>query len=837
MLSPLSDITRNDGDVVSINAAAAFADVDGPGATYSVTGLPVGLSINTATGVISGTIDNSASLTDPFTIVVTRIDGAGGSVSDTFVLTVTNPAPVAADDTNGGGDHTVLSGNVLLGTISSGTGVGGADTDPDGDTLVITLVQSGASTVAAGAPLSLTYGSITVAANGSYTFTPNALANGLANGVSVTETITYTVSDGEGGTDTAILTLTITGGNDAPNSTAISNQTGVDAATVSFNVAGNFSDPDAGDTLTFSATGLPPGLSISAAGLITGTIDPSASVTGPFSVTVTATDALGLTTSRTFSWTITNPAPIARNDAFATTENAVSTGNVFANNGNGLDSDPDGDTLSVSAVNGSALNVGAGVTGSNGGTFTVQSDGTYSFNPGTAFDNLATGATRTTTATYTLSDGEGGTATATITVTVTGTNDAPVAANDSFTVAEDGSVTINVRANDTDVDVGNTLSVTHVDGSPISLGNPVTVTNGTVALTATGTLVFTPAPNYNGPAAFDYTISDGQGGTATATVSGTVTPVNDAPVAVNDTNAGTENLNLTGNVIDGTITTGTGVGGADSDLEANALSVASFQSGATVRPAGGTMALTYGALTIASDGSYTFVPNSAANALPAGAIRTHIITYTLSDGGATDTATLTLTITGTNDAAAISGALSGSFTEDVDPDTDGLLETTGTLVATDPDTGKSNFQAGSQTGTYGTFTLAANGVWTYAAANNSPVIQALGLGDTLTETFTVLSADGTAQVVSITINGANDAPAAVDDVFSTLEDTPVSGDLTPATLGQDSDLDGDTLTVIDGDGNGANGLSPVVAPLHGTLVLNSDGTFTYTPDRQLQRQR
>ncbi len=429
---PLSDITRNDGDVVSINAAAAFADVDGPGATYSVTGLPVGLSINTATGVISGTIDNSASLTDPFTIVVTRIDGAGGSVSDTFVLTVTNPAPVAADDTNGGGDHTVLSGNVLLGTISSGTGAGGADTDPDGDTLVITLVQSGASTVAAGAPLSLTYGSITVAANGSYTFTPNALANGLANGVSVTETITYTVSDGEGGTDTAILTLTITGGNDAPNSTAISNQTGVDAATVSFNVAGNFSDPDAGDTLTFSATGLPPGLSISAAGLITGTIDPSASVTGPFSVTVTATDALGLTTSRTFSWTITNPAPIARNDAFAITENAVSTGNVFANNGNGLDSDPDGDTLSVSAVNGSALNVGAGVTGSNGGTFTVQSDGTYSFNPGTAFDNLATGATRTTTATYTLSDGEGGTATATITVTVTGTNDAPVAANDSI---------------------------------------------------------------------------------------------------------------------------------------------------------------------------------------------------------------------------------------------------------------------------------------------------------------------------------------------------------------------------------------------------------------------
>ncbi len=140
--------------------------------------------------------------------------------------------------------------------------------------------------------------------------------------------------------------------------------------------------------------------------------------------------------------------------------------------------------------------------------------------------------TPTTTAadsfTYQISDGNGGFDTAVVSLTINAVNDAPVANNDTFTVAEDASVTINVRANDTDVD-GNTLTITHVDGSLISLGNPVTVTNGTVALTATGSLVFTPNPNYNGPASFDYTVSDGTV-SATATVSGTVTAVNDAPV-------------------------------------------------------------------------------------------------------------------------------------------------------------------------------------------------------------------------------------------------------------------------------------------------------------------
>ncbi len=154
--------------------------------------------------------------------------------------------------------------------------------------------------------------------------------------------------------------------------------------------------------------------------MISGTLDRSASLGSPYSVTITATDAGGLSTSRSFTWTVSNPAPVARDDVLATTENASINGSVLASNGNGADSDPDGDPLTVSAVNGVAGAVGTIVAGSNGGSFTIAANGSYSFVPGTAFDDLAAGQTRTTSVTYTISDGQGGTSTATVTVTVTG---------------------------------------------------------------------------------------------------------------------------------------------------------------------------------------------------------------------------------------------------------------------------------------------------------------------------------------------------------------------------------------------------------------------------------
>src|SRR5436305_5580403 len=105
-------------------------------------------------------------------------------------------------------------------------------------------------------------------------------------------------------------------------------------------------------------------------------------------------------------------------------------------------------------------------------------------------------------------------------MTDTSVNDAPVANADSATVAEDGTVNVAVLANDTDVE-GDTLSVASVTQGA----------HGTVAINPDKTVKYTPAANYNGSDSFTYTVSDGNGGTATGTVAIKVTPVHDAPVA------------------------------------------------------------------------------------------------------------------------------------------------------------------------------------------------------------------------------------------------------------------------------------------------------------------
>ena len=121
-----------------------------------------------------------------------------------------------------------------------------------------------------------------------------------------------------------------------------------------------------------------------------------------------------------------NNPPVAQNDGVSTDENTPVTINVIADNGNGVDSDPDGQTLTVTQVNGNAVTVVNPITLASGALLTLNSDGTFSYNPNSQFDSLAPGDTGTDSFNYTISDGNGGTDTATVTVTINGVDEPPV---------------------------------------------------------------------------------------------------------------------------------------------------------------------------------------------------------------------------------------------------------------------------------------------------------------------------------------------------------------------------------------------------------------------------
>ncbi len=175
--------------------------------------------------------------------MITADDGKGGTVTDTFSWNVTNPGPTATDDSFTTDEDTPISGTVATN-----------DGDPDGDSLTYTQTSSPS------------HGTLAFNNDGTFTFTPAPDYYG-------TDTFTYQVTDADGATSTATVTITIDPVNDAPVvDSPVADQTSVDSDVISLDVSGNFSDIDSG-TLTFSATGLPPGLSISAAGSITGTLD------------------------------------------------------------------------------------------------------------------------------------------------------------------------------------------------------------------------------------------------------------------------------------------------------------------------------------------------------------------------------------------------------------------------------------------------------------------------------------------------------------------------------------------------------------------------------------
>ncbi|MEZ9358201.1 VCBS domain-containing protein [Vibrio breoganii] len=220
---------------------------------------------------------------------------------------------------------------------------------------------------------------------------------------------------------------------------------------------------------------------------------------------------------------------------------------------------------------------------------------------------------------------------------------------------------------------------------------------------------------------------------------------------------------------------------------------------------------TLGTLHLTDSGAWTYDldnTNPTVQALSKGATATDTITVQSADG---TTHKVTITVNGTNDKAVIAGTDSGAVTEE------SQLQTSGTLTATDVDTGEAHFSNTDVVGTLGTLHLKDNGAWTYDLDNTNPKVQALGNGATATDTITVHSADGTPHQVKITVNGTNDkAVIAGSDSGAVTEESQLQ------TSG--------TLTVTDVDTGEAHFSNTDIAGTLGTLHLKDNGAWTYDLD-------
>ncbi len=499
------------------------------------------------------------------TYTIADEDGAEDTATVNFTINGTNDDPIACPDLyivtedETGGD---VDGNVITNPSDNNAGL---DIDPDGDTLTVVGVNAPDSGVGENI-VGDNGGIFVINPDGSFDFSANGEFEALAPGESAETSVTYTVSDGNGGTATTTLTIRIDGVNDGP--VALDDDLAADeddAEGVIGNVLDNDSDPE-GDALeVFKVGGEEANLGQPTAGDNGGliTIDADGTVTfdpiGDFealgdgetaetTITYMVQDPSGEMSTATVTVTVTgtNDAPTAVMDSYTTDEDTVTDlGNVLGN-----DTDPENDPLSVSEVNGNPADVGTPVAGDNGGLVTINEDGSVSFDPNGEFDGLADGEETTTTVVYTVVDPDGATDTAEVVITVTGTNDAPVAIRNDYSVKFDettGDVDGNVLTDDTgngvDSDPENDpLTVVGVGAPNSGVGVAVAGTaGGLFTILADGTVDFDANGEFDDlglndtrTTTVEYTISDGNGGTSTAIASFTVGGINDGTVQGTD---------------------------------------------------------------------------------------------------------------------------------------------------------------------------------------------------------------------------------------------------------------------------------------------------------------
>ncbi|WP_152603138.1 beta strand repeat-containing protein [Methylotenera versatilis] len=633
-------------------------------------------------------------------------------------------------------------------------------------TLSISDVDSPATFVAQTATAG-TYGSFSINAAGAWTYVASSAHNEFVAGTTYTDTFTVTSSDGT----TTSVTVTILGTNDAAvitgSSTADLTETNAVQST-----GGTLTATDVDSAATFVAQTNVAGsngygkFSINAAGVWTYTMDTAHNeFVGGTSYTDSITVATADGTTQVITVTIlgTNDAAVLG----SATVNLTETNAVLSTNG----------TLSISDVDSPATFVAQTATAGTYGSFSINAAGAWTYVASSAHNEFVAGTTYTDTFTVTSSDGT----TTSVTVTILGTNDAAVIT---------GSSTADLTETNAVQSTGGTLTATDVDSAATFVAQTnVAGSNGygKFSINAAGVWTYTMDTAHNefvGGTSYTDSITVATADGTTQVITVTILGTNDAAVL----GSATVNLTETNAVLS---TNGT-------------LSISDVDSPATFVAQTAT-AGTYGSFSINAAGAWTYVASSAHNEFVAGTTYTDTFTVTSSDG---TTTSVTVTILGTNDAAVITGSSTADLTE-----TNAVQSTGGTLTATDVDSAATFVAQTNVAGSngYGKFSINAAGVWTYTmdTAHNEFVG-----GTSYTDSITVATADGTTQVITVTILGTNDAAVLGSATVNLTE--------TNAVLSTNG-----TLSISDVDSPATFVAQTATAGTYGSFSINAAGAWTY----------
>jgi VCBS repeat-containing protein len=555
--------------------------------------------------------------------------------------------------------------------------------------------------------------------------------------------------------------------------------------------------------------------------------------------------------SRTIN-VMTNAAPTAGNVSASTDKHTAIDINVLSSA-----SDVDGDTVSTASVD---------TTGTLG-TVSINANGTIHYDPNGQFQNLLQGQTATDTFTYKVSDGFQASSSATVTVTINGANDPPVLAN-----IETG--TLQYTAGTPGVAVTSSLTVSSPDtttlaGATMSIGTGFTASEDSLAFTnqngitgsynsTTGVLTLSgtgSVANYQ-TALRSVTFSDSNGSSPTTGPRTISFQVDDGLSSSNLSNVVSRMVNVNPNA-----PPSAGPVSASTDkhtaTDINVLASASDPDGDTLSVTAVDTTGTKGSVSINSNGTVHYDPNGQFTGLTAGQTATDTFTYTVSDGVTTATGTVTVTITGVNDPPIVANietaalsyraqdpavAITSTLTLSDDDDstfggatvsiTSGFSSANDTLNFTNQ-----NGITGSYNATTGVLTLTGNA----SLANYEAALRSVEFftSDSSTSpaartvSFSVTDSVGASSTTpaqrTINVSEANQPPVAIDHSYTAVGNTPLGVGTTPtgpAATQSGSLLNGDS----DPDSGGSISVTGNSAPTHGSVAVNADGTFTYTPN-------